>query len=298
MEKGFKVQKIILLPIGGISVSESLPEKPGDEFQVSIAGPLFNFFVAGSILVIASVFNIPLGLEKLAANAGFEAVFESPLLSLFYVNVVLGAFNLFFPALPLDGGRVARSLLAYFIGWRKATRIISRVSIVLAVLLFIISFLEGAIIAAVIAIFIFFGSQQENKRVEIKETLRGTSLLPILEKRSLVVQGDDNLQDIFATMIQNRRLALLVKLGQGFGLVSFETLEKMPRGQWPNVKAKTVAQPLPTVQIDADPAELMEKVMTKGYSIFPIVQQHELIGVIYARDLQKLYEIEKLKHSP
>ncbi len=294
MEKGFRVEKIILLPIGGISVSETLPENPAEEFQVSVAGPLFNFFVAGTILLLSSTFGIPLGLEKLLEE-NFFAILESPLLSLFYVNLVLGTFNLFFPALPLDGGRVARSLLAYFVGWKTATMAVSRISMVLAIFLFILGFVSGNILIAVIALFIFFGSQQESQTVEMKETLRGADILPLLEKAPMVVQGETTLQDVFELMTQKRQLAFLVELPQGFGLVSYETLEGIPREQWESVRAGDVAQKLPSISLKANAAELMSKVLTKGYPLFPVVQQGKLIGVILSRGLQKLYEIEKLK---
>ncbi len=53
---GFEVQSITLLPIGGVSNLETLPEKPSDEVKITLAGPLVNvvlapiFFGAGLLL--------------------------------------------------------------------------------------------------------------------------------------------------------------------------------------------------------------------------------------------------------
>jgi Zn-dependent protease len=117
LEKGFSVEKIILLPIGGISVSEELPEKPRDEFLVSVSGPLFNFFVAGAILLLSGLLGVPLGLEKLFLEADFFAVMGEPLLAIFYVNLMLGAFNLFFtPCRWMGGGLRAPFLPALWAG--------------------------------------------------------------------------------------------------------------------------------------------------------------------------------------
>ena len=296
IEKGFKVEKIILLPIGGISVSESLPETPAGEFAVSIAGPLFNFVVAAAILLITTFFNIPLGTERLLEE-NFFAVLESPLLSLFYINIVLGTFNLFFPALPLDGGRVARSLLAYFIGWKTATNIVSKLSVFLAIFLFILGFFSGNILVAVIAMFIFFGAQQENRAVEMKETLKDASVVPLLQKSPPIISGDLTLQELFPQMVKNNQLAFLVKQRGGFGLVSYKALEQTPKANWEKVTAEQAAAPLPSISLKANASKLMEMVLAKGYSLLPVVQHGELIGAIYARDLQKLYEIEKLKQK-
>lgn len=298
MDKGFKVEKIILLPIGGISVSEALPEKPSDEFIVSISGPLFNFFVAIAIVLLSSIYNMPLHLETLFIKGSFFSIVSSPLLSLFYVNFVLGLFNLFFPALPLDGGRVARSLLAYFIGWRKATHAVSRISIALSIFLLIAGFLSGNILVAVIALFIFFGAQQENEAVEMKEILKGASILPLLEKKPFIIDADANLHEVFSLMGRKNQLAFLLEMQQGFGLISYETLEGIPKARWKSIRAKDIAQNIPGISLNADASELMAKVLTKGYPLFPVVQNSKLIGVIYARELQKLYELERMKRKP
>ncbi len=295
LDKGFKVEKIILLPIGGISVSEDLPEKPADEFVVSIAGPLFNFFVVFAILAVAAIVGIELQLELLFGDADFFAVISNPLLSLFYVNLVLGTFNLFFPALPLDGGRVARSILAYFIGWKDATNAVSRISSFLAIFLFLIGFFSGNILVAIIALFIFFGAKQESQAVEMKETLRGADILPLLQKKPVVVEGEESLQAVFELIAEKKLLAILVKLDGTYGFISFEGLGRIPRHSWNTVKVKAVAQELSSITLKENAASLMSKALTKGYPLFPVVQGHELIGVIYTRDLHKLYELEKLK---
>lgn len=113
--RGFKVKKIILLPIGGLSVSTDFPEKPLEELLISLAGPLFNFIIVFAIIVIINVFP-GLPWPSLSGGEALQelntAILGNPLFALFWVNLILGAFNLFVPALPLDGGRVLRALLA------------------------------------------------------------------------------------------------------------------------------------------------------------------------------------------
>lgn len=297
IEKGFKVERIVLLPIGGISFSEELPDKPSDEFQVSIAGPLFNFFVAAAIVLLAWMFNAPLHLSKLLGEGSFFAIVEEPLLSLFYINLVLGLFNLFFPALPLDGGRVARSLIACFVGWRAATKVVSNISVLLAAMLLLWGFMTGNVLIAVIALFVFFGSQQENQFVEMKDVLSKASVVPLLEKSPPVLGENTTLEELFELMVKENRLAFLVELNGGFGLVSFEALERVPREEWQNIRVQQVAQRLPAVSLKSNAAKLMGKALTKGYPLFPVMHRGRLIGVIYTRDLQKLYELEKLKEK-
>src|SRR5512139_1216552 len=44
---GVRVREIILLPIGGVSQMDTIPEKPGQELWMTLAGPLVNFAIAG-----------------------------------------------------------------------------------------------------------------------------------------------------------------------------------------------------------------------------------------------------------
>jgi Zn-dependent protease len=43
---GLEIHSITLLPIGGVSNLESLPEKPADEVKISVAGPLVSVVLA------------------------------------------------------------------------------------------------------------------------------------------------------------------------------------------------------------------------------------------------------------
>src|ERR671920_1166122 len=43
---GIEIHSITLLPIGGVSNLESLPEKPADEVKISFAGPLVSVVLA------------------------------------------------------------------------------------------------------------------------------------------------------------------------------------------------------------------------------------------------------------
>ena len=54
ISQGTKVKKIMLLPIGGIAMTDKMPEKPMEELKMALAGPLFNLCLAA---LIASIKN-------------------------------------------------------------------------------------------------------------------------------------------------------------------------------------------------------------------------------------------------
>src|SRR5215204_6224562 len=146
---GIEIHSITLLPIGGVSNLESIPEKPSDEVKITLAGPLVN-------VVLAPIF-----------------------FGVGYLNVVLALFNLS-PAFPLDGGRVLRGLLATRLGALRATEIASRVGQLFAFAFFLIGLLGGNFLLALIAVFIFFGANGEAQMVRQRELTRGLSVSDVM----------------------------------------------------------------------------------------------------------------------
>src|SRR5215216_6111100 len=98
---GLEIHSITLLPIGGVSNLESLPEKPSDEVKITVAGPLVNVVLApiffGVGLLLGAVPRMPADVFTGIGSVGQFFFY------LGYLNVVLAVFNLI-PAFPLDGG--------------------------------------------------------------------------------------------------------------------------------------------------------------------------------------------------
>ncbi|MDD4797061.1 MAG: M50 family metallopeptidase [Eubacteriales bacterium] len=115
----YEIVKVELMPFGGVATLEGLGEgRPSDEAIIALAGPLGNMLLITAALALDWLFALP----------------EYPLMLFVSVNATMGVFNLL-PALPLDGGRVLRSLLARPLGPVKATRAGALAGMVLAVAL-------------------------------------------------------------------------------------------------------------------------------------------------------------------
>jgi len=99
---GVPTPYVTLLPIGGVAQLERIPEEPGQEFLIAIAGPLVNV-----VITILLVFAGGATLQTNAA-AGLDNMHIPLIDRLAAVNLFLALFNMI-PAFPMDGGRVLRA---------------------------------------------------------------------------------------------------------------------------------------------------------------------------------------------
>ena len=155
---GIATPDITLLPIGGLARLERMPEKPGQEIAVALAGPAVNV-VIWAVLVVFLGAGAPV--ETLAEIDDPAAGFWARLAAL---NLFLALFNLL-PAFPMDGGRVFRALLTVPMGRVRATRTAALGGQVMA-------FGFGNLLLLLIAVFIFLAAGAESSDVALRETAR------------------------------------------------------------------------------------------------------------------------------
>jgi Zn-dependent protease len=172
-----EIHGITLLPLGGVSNLESLPEKPADEVKITLAGPLVNVALApiffGVGLLLGAVPRVPADLFTGIGSVGQFFFY------LGYLNVVLAVFNLI-PAFPMDGGRILRALLATRLGAVRATDISSAVGQLFAVAFFLVGLISGNLLLALVAVFIFFGASGESQMVRQRELTRGLTVSDVM----------------------------------------------------------------------------------------------------------------------
>jgi len=145
---GIDVYEVELLPYGGVARMEELSKYGGfAEALISAAGPAVS-------LALAMVCYLLKGYSEL-----FEFAYA--------FNLIIGLFNLA-PVIPLDGGRIARNAMIFFMGYRQATRILAYAGKAAAFALAGLNirlFASGSRSAAflIAAIFIYIGTVKEEK---------------------------------------------------------------------------------------------------------------------------------------
>lgn len=301
IKKGFKVKEIILLPIGGIAVSEEFPEKPRDEFLIAIAGPLFNFAIVAIILLIGTIFpsTMPSEAMILKAKSIEDLVIQFPLFALMLINFMLGAFNLLIPAIPMDGGRVLRSALAWKLGNLKATRIASNISMLIAIAMFAIAiFIRtiNSIMLIFIAFIIYMGAMFEAKNAETKETLKGITLKG-LPKKTIEMKPNDTIEIVFEKMKKNQSTIAIMKQKNSIIAISTITLEKIRKNEWKTTKAASRAEELPKIQETELAEKALQLMANKKTNSLAVYNKQKFIGIITEQQLSNLIEISRLEKT-
>jgi len=110
--------RVTLLPIGGVARFRTMPEQPGQELAVALAGPAVNVAIAA---LLVGVFGVEPGAPVLSGDLRPDQILPA----LAGINLFLALFNLV-PAFPMDGGRVLRALLAMTLERERATRLAPR----------------------------------------------------------------------------------------------------------------------------------------------------------------------------
>ncbi len=128
---------------------EDIPRQPGAEAVIAIVGPIVSFVLG--ILCWLGLRATPENLVSLRFVLAY----------LCYMNIVVAVFNLI-PALPMDGGRVLRSLLALAMPHPDATRAAAAISKGLALLMGLFGLFSLNFFLLLIAVFIYMAVSAEN----------------------------------------------------------------------------------------------------------------------------------------
>jgi stage IV sporulation protein FB len=289
---GVRVREIILLPIGGVSQMESIPEKPREELAITLAGPLVNFVIAGVgilaalLLQAAAIVTIPKLLQTLGS-----ASWEGLLAYVTVANLILGLFNLI-PAFPMDGGRVMRALLAMRTSHRRATAIAATVGQGMAWLLGLWGFISGNYSLILVAIFVWLGASQEGTSTEVKDVFAGMTVSQATTRQVRTLSpGDPVSQAVELTLTTFQADFPVLQSGRVVGLLTRSDVLRALQKQGADVP---VGQVMQTELPVAAPEELIFSVQqrmraSRTPALLVMGANHELIGLLTAADINEAY---------
>ncbi len=282
-KEGIPVLSITLFIFGGVSQLTKEPERPLDEFRMTIVGP-------GSSLVLGGIFlGLYFGLHHSTGAAQFIGAISY---WLGLINLSLGVFNLI-PGFPLDGGRVLRSLL-----WNrnknllKATKTASDIGRVMGYLfifvgiwfIFIGQFFNG-IWLAFIGWFLESAASGSYRQLIVQERLQGHKAREIMSQDCQLVDPDMNVDKLVNEYIlrSGSRCFAVMENGRVQGLVTMHDVKQVDRAYWNNKKVRevmTTPEKMKSVGPDDELLMVFKLMSENDINQVPVIEDHNVIGII------------------
>jgi len=233
---------VTLLPIGGVAQLERIPEEPGQEFLIAIAGPLVNVVITILLVLFAGA--------HLTSNAAAAVDnMQIPLVDrLAAVNLFLALFNMI-PAFPMDGGRVLRALLASRFGYVRATEIAASIGQVVAFGLGFFGLLYNPILIF-IAIFVYLAASSEAHMVALRAASRGVPVSYAMMKQFMTLAPEAHLDEAVQALLQTGQgeFPVVDATGRPAGVLGRADLIRAIKTLGPDARiANAVNAELPTI---------------------------------------------------
>ena len=289
---GVPVERIVLLPIGGVAQLRHMPDKPKQEFVIALAGPAVNVVLAIVLGGVALLFGLPLG-NPLSSGVtlSFTAVFSY----IFFYNVLLAVFNMI-PAFPMDGGRVLRSLLAMRLDYGRATNIAVMLGRGLAVMFGLYGLFNGAFFTVLIAIFIFSGATQEGQMVKFRQRLRGYTVQQAYSNRIPVLQPADSLREAVNWTARGVADFPVSRFGEYVGFLSNARLmSALQQGGSEQTVASVMNREVEPVSLTADLYDVQHRLSNERLRALPVVEDGRILGVISMRHIQQMLRMAAMQ---
>lgn len=273
-----KTRKIILLPIGGVATLEKMPEKPGQELLVALAGPAVNLIIAivlALLVPIKSYFSFEaIVIEEML----YAPTLQNFLFYLFIANMMLVLFNLI-PAFPMDGGRVFRALLSYKLGRVEATKIAAGVGQVLAFVFFVFGFFLNPFLI-LIAFFIFFAAYGENQMVQQESILKGHTVKEATLTAITILTPNYNVQEVVAIILAGtERDFVVAENDKAVGIITQKDIIKNVKT--PSMQVKDIMKKdFHTIESKVEIKTVLELFGKEKDKFYPVTENGQLIGAI------------------
>lgn len=284
MRYGINVRAIVLLPIGGVSQMEEMPEEPRQEVKMSAVGPLTSLALAAVFYLLASLAGQDL------RPARFSIYGSQVLANLFRINLVLGLFNIL-PAFPMDGGRVLRGILATRMDRTRATKLAVDIGQAIAILMFFYGMFSFNWLLALIAVFIYLGAEGEEHLTMLRAALRNVPVSRAMLTRVETISPRDSLRSVVEKACHTLQADFPVLEGDNVvGILPKETIfpaihEKPPE----TLVSEIMRQEFVSATLDDTLDHVFQKMQRQGISLVPIIEEGKLMGMINLEQIGKYH---------
>jgi len=282
---GIDVKDIVLLPIGGVSRMEDIPEDPKKEITISVVGPLVSFALAFFFFLIAKTTGQNISVREISLFGG------NLVANLFWINLILGMFNLV-PAFPMDGGRVLRGILATSMDSLRATKIAVSMGQVFAIVLFFFGIFFSWWMA-LIAIFIYLGAEGEERMVALRTTLGKSPVRMAMITEINTVSPDQTVGEVLEVICHGFQQDFpVVEGGEVVGILTKEAVfSALHKHEKSALVGDVMKKDFVSTTEDASLSDIFKKMTIEKLSVIPVMKGKELRGMINLEQIGKYHMI-------
>ena len=230
-----QVENIEITPYGGvIGITDMENAAPLSSFILAAAGPLFSLF--GCLLTILIA-------KWQMVSYAFAQGFARGNLILFILNL--------FPALPMDGGRMMRSILVHYFPYNRATKLLTGLGVIFGLFLCALSFyfaLQGQInlSPAFAGFYLIYAAAIEQKQgtmryisslIARRQQLEKNQIIPV---ETIAAGGNMNIISLLGSLSSGKYHRIIVLSDDGIKPVGMIEEEQICNAalQTPNAELK------------------------------------------------------------
>lgn len=288
--RGIPVRGITLFLFGGATHAKVESKEPKDEFLISVIGPLTSLAIAGVLFVLSLL--VGTSDDPIPDALGYLA----------WVNLALAVFNLL-PGLPLDGGRVLRSVVWGVTGSiGRATRVAAMGGQIIGwgmVALGVVTVLAGAIGGlwfAAIGWFLAQAAQASYLQVQIRRLFRGAEAEDAMSAGVVTIPSGTSVENsIHDYFLRYDHTAFPVNEdGKTTGLITLRAVRRVPREERQSATVDECMTPIDraaTVSRHVPLEEVLERFQEEDLQRVLVVDGDEVVGIVTPRDISRWLQL-------
>ncbi len=281
---GYKISGITLFIFGGVSEIESTPPNAPGEALMAFVGPASSFIIG---LVLLPFWYLTSGSTQLSIE-----IISIGIGLLSFYNILLGGFNII-PAFPMDGGRILRAVLVKRLGFLRATETAVAIGKGVALVIGLFGALTLDIWLILIAFFLYFGANEEERGTRLTATLEGLTVGDIMTKDVHTVSKDMSVKDLMDRIMVDKHLGYpVMDSDKVIGTVSLKEASRVPSERQATTRVMEImSHEIVTVKPDTSAVDAVQTIGAKGVGRMMVMDNGKLVGIISRTDLARVLEI-------
>ncbi|MGH3036775.1 MAG: site-2 protease family protein [Gaiellaceae bacterium] len=288
--EGMEIEGITLWLFGGVAKFRGMFPSAGAEFRIAIAGPLVSLLLGLLFLGVPMLLGLP-------------AVVDGVLFWLGSINIALLVFNLL-PALPLDGGRILRSILWYARGeFASATRLAAGIGrgfgylfVAAGVALLVFASPVTGIWLAFVGWFLLQAAGAEDRFVAAREALGGLRVRDVMARDPVTAPAGLTLGQFMDGVAWSRPYTTypVTENGEVVGLLQFRRVAEVPRAEWDRRTVRDCMIPrdeVPVVEQDDELVVAAGEVAEHEVNRALVLDAGRLVGLLSVTDIARALQM-------